>query len=145
MGPRIPDEQSVYFHCSTVFSGANAQIRKLKTITQLLSKHQKSIAVLTAQYPLGAIASVARQLLIEGIFESAPQAKARFPKLFPQSQPHQSRGQALGADVVRIKAGAAYETIPALDMEGRGSFQEAEHDEPHDHDGSVRWDSEEQR
>jgi len=154
MARPIPDRELVYSYCSSIFSGANAHVRQLKKVTQVLSKHKRSITALTDEYSLNEIATVARQLLMEGIFESPSRAKLRFPELFQQSEPQESSsGGASGADVAEIDARAAHGILPALDEEGEEELQEREHDEPHrrlldveplEFDGSAPWISDEQ-
>lgn len=74
----------VYLHCSSIFSGQNAHIRRPKKIRQLLEEHRADIAILTKEFTVAAIAVVARFLLEDRIFESLTRAKLRFPELFQQ-------------------------------------------------------------
>ena len=67
-----PDGRLVYLHCSSIFSGANAQVRKAKKVSQLLNKHKASIKILTNEFTLPAVAAVAKELLEKQIFESLP-------------------------------------------------------------------------
>ena len=90
-----PDGGLVYLHCSSIFSGANAQVRKVKKVSRLLEKHKASIKLLTAELTLPAIAAIAKELLEEKIFESLPSAKLRYPELFQLTETQEAREQRL--------------------------------------------------
>ncbi|KAL2037307.1 hypothetical protein N7G274_009996 [Stereocaulon virgatum] len=59
-----PDEQLVYLHCSSIFTGADAEVRKLKNVTKVLLRHNLSIEGLTDKFPLNRIATVAKKKLL---------------------------------------------------------------------------------
>ena len=128
MAPRSPDKRLVYLHCSFIFSGENAKVRKLKKVIQFLSQHKVSIRTLTSEFQLDEIAAVAKQLLEEGIFESLPRAKLRFPELFLQSGVQQTGKGASEVRAAIIEATAPYKTLPSPNEEGDGP-QETTHDE----------------
>ncbi|KAL8784133.1 MAG: hypothetical protein Q9195_009157 [Heterodermia aff. obscurata] len=110
-----PDGRLVYLHCSSIFSGADAHIRKVKKISQLLQKHKASIKILTKEFTLTAIGAVAKQLLEEGIFESLPRARLRYPELFQPSETQEAERAASEADVLRIEAEAARDILLTSD------------------------------
>lgn len=56
---RLPDRTLVYLHFSSIFSGANAQVRKSKKIHQLLNKYKASIKILTKEFITAAITVIA--------------------------------------------------------------------------------------
>jgi len=114
---RSPDGRLVYLHCSSIFSGANAQIRRPKKVSQLLEKHKASIKILTKEFTLPAIAAVARELLEKRIFESLPRAKLRYPELFQPSETQEAERAASEAEVVRIEAEAAQDIVLTSDDE----------------------------
>ena len=124
MVKRTPDGRLVYLHCSSIFNGLNAQIRRQKKISQLLSKHRSSIEILTREFNLQDIAVVAKQLLDEKIFESLPRAKLRFPELFQQSEAQEAEREASEAEVVRIEAEAAQDIVLTSDDEGEEEVPE---------------------
>ena len=114
----LPDQRLVYLHCSSIFSGANAHVRKAKKIAQLLGKHKASIKILTKEFTLPAVAAVAKELLEERIFESLPRAKLRYPELFQLSEMQEAERAASEAEVVRIEAEAAHDIVLTSDDEG---------------------------
>ena len=124
---RLPDGRLVYLHCSSIFKGANAQLRKLKTIDKLLQKHRASIRILTNEFATSAIAVVAKQLLEEQIFDSLPRAKLRYPELFQTSVMQEAERAASEAEVARIEDEAAQNAVLISDDEGG--------DEGMDHEG----------
>ena len=83
---RIPDERLVYFYCSSIFTGTNAEVRKLKKVTQILLKHKASIKGFIDEFGLENISVVAKKLLKEHVFQSEYQAQLRFPDLFQRSE-----------------------------------------------------------
>lgn len=115
---RSPDGRLVYLHCSSIFSGANAQVRKAKKISQLLNKHKAAIKILTKEFSLTAVAAVAKELLEERIFESLPRAKLRYPELFQPSETQEAERAASEAEVIRIEAEAAQDIVLTSDDEG---------------------------
>lgn len=121
-----PDSRLVYLHCSSIFSGANALVRRIKKVSQLLEKHKASIKILTKEYTLPAIAVVAKELLDEKIFESLPRAKLRYPELFQQSETQEAERAASEAEVIRIEAEAAHDIVLTSDDEGGGECEDFE-------------------
>ncbi|KAL8718239.1 MAG: hypothetical protein Q9225_004597 [Loekoesia sp. 1 TL-2023] len=115
---RSPDGRLVYLHCSSIFSGANAHVRKVKKISQLLEKHKASIKILTREFTLPAIATVTKELLEERIFESLPRARLRYPELFQLSEIQEAERAASEAEVLRIEAEAAQDIALTSDDEG---------------------------
>ncbi|KAI9718433.1 MAG: hypothetical protein M1812_004154 [Candelaria pacifica] len=115
---RSPDGRLVYLHCASIFSGANGQVRRLKKISQLLERHKTSIKILTKEFTLPAIAAIAKELLDEQIFQSLPRAKLRYPELFQLTETQEAERAASEAEVVRIEAEAAQDTVLTSDDEG---------------------------
>lgn len=126
---RSPDGRLVYLHCSSIFSGANAQVRKVKKISQLLEKHKASIKILTKEFTLPAIAAIAKELLEEHIFESIPRAKLRYPELFQPSGTQEAERAASEAEVVRIEAEAAQDIALTSNDEGEDERPDSEQGE----------------
>lgn len=126
---RSPDQRLVYLHCSSIFSGAHAQVRKAKKISQLLTEHKASIKILTQEFTLPAIAAVAKELLEEKIFESLPRAKLRYPELFQPSETQEAERAASEAEVIRIEAEAAQDIVLTSDDEGGDEFPDFEQGE----------------
>ena len=114
---RSPDGRLVYLHCSSIFSGPNAHIRRHKKISQLLQKHQSSIKILTKEFSLPAIAAVAKELLDEQVFESLPRARLRYPELFHQSETQEAERAASEAEIIRVEAEAAQNIVLTSDDE----------------------------
>ncbi|KAL8777877.1 MAG: hypothetical protein Q9213_007669 [Squamulea squamosa] len=126
---RIPDGRLVYLHCSSIFKGSDAQVRKAKKIAQLLEKHKSSIKILTNEYSLPAIAVVAKELLEKNIFESLPRAKLRYPELFqPPSDTQEAERTASEAEVIRIEAEAAQDIVLTSDDEGGDEVVDSKQD-----------------
>ena len=113
-----PDGRLVYLHCSSIFSGANAHVRKVKKISQLLEKHKASIKMLTKEFTLPAVAAIAKELLEEQIFESLPRARLRYPELFQPSETQEAKRAASEAEVIRIEAEAAQDIVLTSDDKG---------------------------
>ena len=121
-----PDKRLVYLHCSSIFSGANAKVRRPRKISQLLGQHKASIKILTNESTLPAIAAVAKELLDEEIFESPARAKLLYPELFQPSETQEAERAASEAEVVRIEAQAANDIAVTSDDEGEDECQEIE-------------------
>ncbi|KAK4691661.1 hypothetical protein P7C71_g5383, partial [Lecanoromycetidae sp. Uapishka_2] len=131
-----PDGRLVYLHCSSIFSGANAQIRRAKKISQLLQKHKASIKILTKEFTLPVIAAAAKELLEEQIFESLPRAKLRYPELFQQSETQEAERAASEAEVIRIEAEAAQDLVLTSDDEGGDECLDFEHNQRAEPEGT---------
>ncbi|KAI4265783.1 MAG: hypothetical protein L6R35_007041, partial [Caloplaca aegaea] len=104
---QVPDEKLVYLYCSSIFSGANAQIRRLKVVTQRLQKYKASIRTLENDFPLTAIASVVQCLLKDRIFESSTWARRRFPDLCQPSKDGEIRQATSNVEDVKNDSEAA--------------------------------------
>ena len=115
---RSPDGRLVYLHCSSIFSGPNAHVRRAKKVSQLLKKHKASIEILTKEFTLPAVATVAKELLEEQIFESLPRAKLRYPELFQPSVTQEAERAASEAEVIRTETEAAQDIVLTSDDEG---------------------------
>ena len=83
---RTPEERLVYFYCSSIFTGTNAEVRKLKKVTQILLNHKASIRGFIDEFGLENVSVVAKKLLKEHVFQSEYQAQLRFPDLFQKSE-----------------------------------------------------------
>ncbi|KAL8644377.1 MAG: hypothetical protein Q9210_007287, partial [Variospora velana] len=105
--PHLPDEKLVYLYCSSIFSGANAQIRRLKVVTQRLQEHKASIRTLENNFPLTAIASVVQCLLKDRIFASSTRARRRFPELCQPSEDGEVREATSNVEDVKSEPEAA--------------------------------------
>ena len=138
-----PDSRLVYLHCSSIFSGANAQVRKPKTVTRLLQERKASIKILTEEFPLPAIAAIAKELLEEQIFESLPRAKLRFPELFQTSETQEAERAASEAEVVRIEAEAAQDMVLTSDDDGGDECLDYEQGEQRAKPGEIIEDEKE--
>lgn len=117
MAKRLPDQRLVYLHCRSLFEGANAQLRREKSIRRSLEAHQASINFLTQEFSLDVITSVAKELLQEGIFESTSRAKLRFPELFETTPAQNLERAASEAEVARSEAAAIEKVIELSDQE----------------------------
>lgn len=126
---RSPDKRLVYLHCSSIFSGANAQVRRGKKVNQLLEQHKNSIKILTKEFTLPAVAAVAKELLEERIFESLPRAKLSYPELFQPSETQEAERAASEAEVIRIEAEAAQDIVLTSDDEGGDECRDFEQGE----------------
>ena len=124
-----PDGTLVYLHCSSIFSGIDARVRKLEKISQLLEKHKASIKILTKEFTLSAIATVAKDLLEEQIFESIPRAKLRYPELFQPSETQEADREASEAEVIRIEAKAVQDKVLTSDDDGGDECLDFEQDD----------------
>ena len=113
-----PDKKLVYLHCSPIFSGANAKVRRPKKIYQLLEQHKVSITIPPKYFTLPAIATVVKELLDEEIFESPPRAKLIYPELFQPSEAQEAERAASEAEVVRIEAHAVHDIVVRSDVNG---------------------------
>ena len=82
----IPEERLVYLHCSSIFTGTNAEVRQLKKVRQILLKHEASIRGFIDEFGLENVSVVAKKLLKEHVFQSEYQAQLRFPDLFQWSE-----------------------------------------------------------
>ncbi|KAL9585593.1 MAG: hypothetical protein Q9203_004180 [Teloschistes exilis] len=125
----MEESRLVYLHCSSIFSGAHAQVRKAKKISQLLAKHKASIKILTKEFTLAAIAAVVKELLEGRVFESSARAKLRYSELFQPSGSREAGRAASEAEIPRIEAEAAQDINPTSeDEEGPDIEKDAEHE-----------------
>ena len=122
---RIPEERLVYSHCSSIFTGTNAEVRKLKKVSHILLLNKASIRGFLDEFGLENVSVVAKKLLKERVFQSLHQAQLRFPDLFKRSE---------AAEVVSFEIEAAYEALGTSE-DDHGFSPIDGHDKP---DGSLR-------
>jgi hypothetical protein len=116
--------RSVYLHCSSVFTGANARVRKTKNVRKLLEKNRQSFRALINEYNLGTICDVAKELLDAGIFESTSKAQTQFPELFKcsddkweeESESSDFEATKSETDAMEAMISSEEENIKALDV-----------------------------
>ena len=129
MANPTPDKRLVYLHCRSIFTGTNAQVRREKVVLKLLEKHKGSIKILTHEFPLCTICTVAKELLEEGIFESKQRAKLHFPELFEVSKARAAEREASEAEAAKSEAEALEEVVALLDSdEGVGDVEGDDND-----------------
>ena len=114
----IPEERLVYFHCSSIFTGTNAEVRKLKKVREILLKHRASIGSFINEFGLENISAVAKKLLTERVFESSSRAQRRFPEFFKSSEAEEVVGTAPEAELLSFETAAAREALETSEEEG---------------------------
>jgi hypothetical protein len=78
-------EKLVYQTLRGIFVGNDSQVRQLKRICQVISKHHQTnvkIREFTLKYDINEVGKIAKVLLENKIFGSEAKAKLRFPELF---------------------------------------------------------------
>ncbi|CAG5156564.1 uncharacterized protein ALTATR162_LOCUS4361 [Alternaria atra] len=78
-------EKLVYQTLRGIFVGNDSQVRQLKPICQVISKHHQTnvkIREFTLKYDINEVSKIAKVLLENKIFGSEAKAKLRFPELF---------------------------------------------------------------
>ncbi|KAL8749432.1 MAG: hypothetical protein Q9199_007687, partial [Rusavskia elegans] len=90
----------------TIFTGANAHIRKRKNVRKLLEKNKHSFGALTNEHDLGTICDVPKELLDAGIFESASKAQTQFPELFQSSDGRREESEPSDCGATKSEADA---------------------------------------
>ena len=113
----IPEERLVYFHCSSIFTGTNAEVRKLKKVREILLKHRASIGSFIDEFGLENISAVAKKLLTERVFESSRRAQRRFPEFFESSEAEDVVGTAPEAELLSFETAAAREALETSEEE----------------------------
>lgn len=95
-----PDERVAYLALKNIFKGNNAQARKKKTVSKLITQHeaQESVANLLREHNFDIICNLAVSLLSAEIFESTLKAKVRFPELFDASPTQSAEKEASEAE-----------------------------------------------
>ena len=87
MARNLPDERLVYLALKTHFMGADAQVRKLKKVRDVIQKYQHHVDIqdLIQEHNIDDVCTTAKALLEQQIFESTLKAKIRFPEVFEVS------------------------------------------------------------
>lgn len=122
----VADERVVYLAFNTIFQGKDSQIRKLKSIRGLVSKHtqQPPVAQLLEAYDEQVIYEQLQKLLVGQVFESTVKAKCEFPELFEVSEAQSAERAISEAEAVEDHEKAVEEAIASHDS----------HDIPHESD-----------
>ncbi|CAG8274082.1 unnamed protein product [Penicillium salamii] len=85
MAENDPDEKLVYLACQQIFQGSNSQVRKLKTIKELIEQNKATLTAILREHNVQRTSNVAKKLLESRVFDSTSNAKRRFPELFDAS------------------------------------------------------------
>ncbi|KJK64717.1 hypothetical protein P875_00011015 [Aspergillus parasiticus SU-1] len=87
MSPTAAERRQVFFACKrkAIFSGPDALLRKLKTITKRVAKHKTSLRPLISNFNIERVCLIAKELLKDGVFESDIKAQLIFPDLLAPS------------------------------------------------------------
>ena len=108
-------DKEVFLRCCTTFAGQNAQIRKPKAIQRvLLSK--PILQPLLNKYGLERVSGVARNLLVETIFQSPSRARERFPELYQTTTTQSARREASEHEAAQSEAEALVVAASASDL-----------------------------
>ncbi len=130
MAAPTPDQRVVYLHCRSIFSGADAQVRRQKKVRQLLARKNASISTLTHEFSLDAICIIAKELLEDGVFGSEMRARLRFPELFKTSEAQLAERQASEALAARSEAEAIVGIIALSENDEDMASMKDEDEEP---------------
>ncbi len=145
--------REVYLLCRPIFSGSNAQVRKLKKVKELVGNSKVALAPLLRDIGEAKLIEILRDLLESRTFESELRAKVEFPELFRPSPFRDAQRQASEMSAARSTAEALDEITIQDGDEGnmesnteRGAAERAEEtpieeDEPEAIAGmlSVAW------
>ncbi|KAL6702846.1 hypothetical protein ACN47E_000873 [Coniothyrium glycines] len=87
MDKHVPNGRVVYLACKNIFHGADASLRKRKTILARLKQNVKQgqLKKLTRDHTIEAVCDVAKTLLVQDIFSSTLKARKQFPEVFEVS------------------------------------------------------------
>ena len=130
----LPEERLVYSHCSSIFTGTNAEVRKLKKVRQILLDHKASIRGFLDEFGLEDVSVVAKKLLKEGVFQSLHRAQLRFPDSFQRSEVGEVGRTVPEAEFGSFETEAEYEAL-GISEDDHGYSPIDGHDK---HDGSLR-------
>jgi hypothetical protein len=130
--------RQVYLLCRPIFSGNNAQVRKLKKVKELVEKSKTSLRPLLEDIGEAKLVEILRNLLENRIFESELRAKVEFPDLFRPSPFRDAQREASEIDAARSTAEALEEIAhgdgdgesPEADEIGSSEPEEAESETP---------------
>jgi len=85
MAQSSADQRRVFLAYRTVFSEANAQLRKAKKVREVVEQHRHSFEPLMKDFGVEKITEIIHQLLKALIFESELKSKIAFPELYQTS------------------------------------------------------------
>jgi hypothetical protein len=109
MDPNDPDERLVYLACQHIFRGSHSQVRKRKTVKNLIQENERALTDILRQYNIDRTCKVAKKLLEDKVFGSTYRAKIRFPELFDVSPTQSAEREASEAEAARDEANAVRE------------------------------------
>ena len=124
----IPEESLVYSHCSFIFTGTNAEVRRLKNVRKILVEHKASVRGFIDHFGLDNVSAVAQKLLKERVFETPRRARRRFPELFEKPEAEGNGGTALEAQLLSFETAAAREALGTSEEEDHAYSPISSHD-----------------
>jgi hypothetical protein len=109
MAQNDQDERAVYLAWQHIFSGSHSQVRKRKTVKNLIQENERALTDILRQYNIDRTCKVAKKLLEDKVFGSTYRAKIRFPELFDVSPTQSAEREASEAEAARDEANAVRE------------------------------------
>lgn len=109
MAQNDPDERLVYLACQHIFRGSRSQIRKPKSVKNLIQQNKPALTDILREYNIDRTCKVAKKLLEDQVFGSTYKAKSRFPELFDVSPTQSAEREASEAEAARDEANAIRE------------------------------------
>ena len=120
-----PDEQEVYLHCKSIFSGRYANLREVKSIIRILNTNRDSLKTLLKKYEHDDIVAVVKKLSNECVFLLPSRAYDRFPELLGTSKEEaeravsESNAPASEPTTERGSSGSECDDDQMLELEGQ--------------------------
>ena len=94
--------RSVYLHCKGVFTGANARVRKTKSVRKVLEKNKHSFGALTNKYNLGTICNVAKELWQPPRWRQLNDVSKPICRIYPEKEMSIQNARRFNEDLARL-------------------------------------------
>lgn len=126
MASTSADRRRVFLAFRTVFTGPQAQIRRVKKVREAIEQHKASFQPLIKDFGLEKVVDIVKTLLDNCIFESEAKAKIAFPELFQSSPARDVQRNESENDAARSAAEALEEVESGSEGQGPGEDQQEE-------------------
>lgn len=118
------EKQRVFLACRPIFTGPQANLRKLKTIQKRIEDHEVRVRPMLPEYNLKRTAMIAKDLLQREVFKFDMKARVEFPELYVSSPAREVQHDAFEDEAARSVAEILDDIVSTYEQDEARDTQE---------------------
>lgn len=104
-----PDERPVYLACRHIFRGTRAEVRRRKTVINLIQQNKRALRDILREYSIDRTCNVVKKFLDDQVFGSTNKSQASIPGIVDVSPTQSAEQEASEAEAARDETNAVRE------------------------------------